>query len=425
MASGLSKRYISALWNQQSVGIAFAGNTYALNRRRYTTTPTTHKQKTYSSARTTSKTTTSKSASTPSVLTKSSATSRVAPAPKGAMKREDSSASSKAISPVSAPVHQMKTAPSVPDKNRTRFNRTTGGMAYKVPEKGESKTMTEEEQIETVEKVMAMAKLFPTADPWGQAVETLDVQIPYSVKFSARKNYPSLRAMFNQFLENRYNDAKNATSLLLLAQADAIPGVDLSEATRIQTFITQWPWRIFTTTSVKPDAWIASLRQTALSTYQQLNAALARQHSTTVKKLSTHTYQDQLLRLMKKNQPGVKYIWRFHRELSPTRVISIRASEGYLAAEDPKFGNRMMIHALVRIDSEQSLEMYDMWGKPMHRPATGDGVAKLASMSGYGNWPSERKRVTEYLVFEKRMWYDGPWAVREQLWEAPGKEANL
>lgn len=173
MASGLSKRYISALWNQQSVGIAFAGNTYALNRRRYTTTPTTHKQKTYSSARTTSKTTTSKSASTPSVLTKSSATSRVAPAPKGAMKREDSSASSKAISPVSAPVHQMKTAPSVPDKNRTRFNRTTGGMAYKVPEKGESKTMTEEEQIETVEKVMAMAKLFPTADPWGQAVETL------------------------------------------------------------------------------------------------------------------------------------------------------------------------------------------------------------------------------------------------------------
>jgi len=64
-------------------------------------------------------------------------------------------------------------------------------------------------------------------------------------------------------------------SLLLLAQADAIPGVDLSEATRIQTFITQWPWRIFTTTSVKPNAWMGSLRQTALSTYQQLNKALA------------------------------------------------------------------------------------------------------------------------------------------------------
>jgi hypothetical protein len=56
---------------------------------------------------------------------------------------------------------------------------------------------------------------------------------------------------------------------------------------------------------------------------------------------------------MKKNQPGVKYIWRFHRELSPTRVISIRGTEGYLAPEDPKIGNRMIVHALVRIDSEQ------------------------------------------------------------------------
>lgn len=33
--------------------------------------------------------------------------------------------------------------------------------------------------------------------------------------------------------------------------------------------------------------------------------------------------------------------------------------------------------------------------------------------------------MTEYLVFEKRMWYDGPWVIREQLWEAPGKEAAI
>jgi len=56
---------------------------------------------------------------------------------------------------------------------------------------------------------------------------------------------------------------------------------------------------------------------------------------------------------MKKSQPDLRYIWRFHRELSPTRVISIRGTEGYLASEEPKFGNRMMVHALVRIDSEQ------------------------------------------------------------------------
>ena len=73
----------------------------------------------------------------------------------------------------------------------------------------------------------------------------------------------------------------------------------------------------------------------------------------------------------------------------------------------------------------QSLEMYDMWGRPVHRPATGDALGKPTPASGYGNCPAERKRVTEYLVFEKRMWYDGPWAVREQLWETPGKEAAV
>ena len=73
----------------------------------------------------------------------------------------------------------------------------------------------------------------------------------------------------------------------------------------------------------------------------------------------------------------------------------------------------------------QSLEMYDMWGRPVHRPATGDALGKPTPTSGYGNCPAERKRVTEYLVFEKRMWYDGPWAIREQLWETPGKEAAV
>ena len=73
-----------------------------------------------------------------------------------------------------------------------------------------------------------------------------------------------------------------------------------------------------------------------------------------MKRLTTHTHQDTALRLLKKfNNPSLKYIWRFHREVTPTRVVSIRVSEGYLAPEEPKFGNRMMVHALVRFDTEQ------------------------------------------------------------------------
>jgi protein MBA1 len=27
----------------------------------------------------------------------------------------------------------------------------------------------------------------------------------------------------------------------------------------------------------------------------------------------------------------------------------------------------------------------------------------------------------EYLVLEKRMWYEGPWVIREQIYETVGK----
>jgi protein MBA1 len=73
----------------------------------------------------------------------------------------------------------------------------------------------------------------------------------------------------------------------------------------------------------------------------------------------------------------------------------------------------------------QSLEMYDAWGRPLHRPATDDVATTKSAPTSRNGFPAERKRVTEYLVFEKRMWYDGPWAIREQLWEAPGKVAAV
>ena len=28
------------------------------------------------------------------------------------------------------------------------------------------------------------------------------------------------------------------------------------------------------------------------------------------------------------------------------------------------------------------------------------------------------RRVVEYLVFQKRMWYDTPWVIRDQLFES-------
>ncbi len=70
----------------------------------------------------------------------------------------------------------------------------------------------------------------------------------------------------------------------------------------------------------------------------------------------------------------------------------------------------------------QSLEIYDQRGKALHTPATDSDNAKSGLA---GTVPAERRRVTEYLVMEKRMWYDGPWTFREQLWEAPGMKSAV
>jgi protein MBA1 len=40
-----------------------------------------------------------------------------------------------------------------------------------------------------------------------------------------------------------------------------------------------------------------------------------------------------------------------------------------------------------------------------------------------GTAPAEKKRVVQYLVLEKRMWYDGPWLIREQIWESAPKKS--
>lgn len=42
-----------------------------------------------------------------------------------------------------------------------------------------------------------------------------------------------------------------------------------------------------------------------------------------------------------------------HREYEPTRVLSLRVIQGHLGDEEPRFGNRLMIHALLKFDTEQ------------------------------------------------------------------------
>ncbi|TFK67852.1 hypothetical protein BDN72DRAFT_879375 [Pluteus cervinus] len=317
-------------------------------------------------------------------------------------------AQSKTLKPAASP-SDATSSTKKPSSEAPSPKKTGTGATYVIKENKDLQ-MSEEEQLAQVDQILSMARLFPTADPWGQRVETLAGP-------RAWKNYPTWGAVKDQFMQNRFNAAKNATSMLLLAQANAFPGVDLSESKFYHRYFTQWPWRAFTVNSLSPKAWNATLRQIALETYRDLNTAVARHDDKTVKRLTTAGHQDSVLRTMRKASPQLTYIWRLHKEVTPTRIVSIRGTEGYLGTDEPKFGNRMMVHALVKFDTEQSLEIYDQRGKPLHTPASDSGKTTSGLV---GTVPAERRRVTEYLVMEKRMWYDGPWTFREQLWETPG-----
>src|SRR6266550_6359959 len=73
-----------------------------------------------------------------------------------------------------------------------------------------------------------------------------------------------------------------------------------------------------------------------------------------IKRLTTASYQNDVFRMLKKHQSFTRTcIWRFHREMSPTKVLSIRGVEGHLGVDAPKIGNRMMVHALIKFDTEQ------------------------------------------------------------------------
>lgn len=73
------------------------------------------------------------------------------------------------------------------------------------------------------------------------------------------------------------------------------------------------------------------------------------------------------------------------------RIVSIRSVEGHLGLQPIRTGNPLYVNVLARFDAIQAL--------------TRRGVASTV----------EPKRIVEYLLFEKRMWYDTPWVIKARL----------
>lgn len=88
---------------------------------------------------------------------------------------------------------------------------------------------------------------------------------------------------------------------------------------------------------------------------------------------------------------SASYRWRLVSQPSPVRVVSIRAVEGHLGLQPLRMGNPLYVNVIARFETVQSL--------------TRRGIASTV----------EPKRIVEHLLFEKRMWYDTPWVIKEQL----------
>ncbi|KAH9074191.1 hypothetical protein EDB83DRAFT_2355331 [Lactarius deliciosus] len=222
-----------------------------------------------------------------------------------------------------------------------------------------------------------------TIDMWSLPLETLDVHIP---SFPARVKNATLGDHLALLRDNFLNFLKNISSMRRLAQENAFPGRETFSARSFQ---------IFQTKSTKDDAWVAPLRGVILENYKRLNNAIADGDSKAIASLTTGEYAKSALRKLRSlHSVGstAAYRWRLVSQPSPVCIVSIRAIDGHLGLQPLRAGNPLYVNVLARFETIQSL--------------TRRGVAST----------TEPKRVVEHLLFEKRMWYDTPWVIKEQLY---------
>ncbi|KAJ3995834.1 hypothetical protein F5050DRAFT_226317 [Lentinula boryana] len=177
------------------------------------------------------------------------------------------------------------------------------------------------------------------------------------------------------------------------------------------------PLHLCTSSSTKPTSWVAPLRKILLENYISVQQALAKHDKEELSRLTQLPYYQETEKLVKKGKANT-YVWTLQGETSPAKIISIRSTEGHLGSAPPPYGNRLLVNALVKFDTEQSLEIYDAQGNALHTPEPG------ASKKG-SRVPAKKYRLTEYYVFEKRMYYNTPWQIKERLYPKPGKQPLL
>lgn len=265
---------------------------------------------------------------------------------------------------------------------------------------------------------------------------SFDVQIPYDIRAMVKtlltQRPYEIRKVKDIWFAIKYNTnnwLKNTFGMFTIARANAFPGLR-----NIQLRIRPAVWRkLRDVQSLDPSSWLGPLRNIALETYRQTNVAVARQNEGVLKMLTVGDFQSKTLQVLRRREKGHKWFWDITSDtsdavlyvpdptfmtrlrsfgswvlrrkssestpaVSPVTIVSIRAAEIYLAEQDPKVGNRLVIQALVKFDTTQVLKVTDRHGNPVESEL------------------SKPHRVVQYIILEKIGWYDTPWKLKEQIY---------
>lgn len=158
----------------------------------------------------------------------------------------------------------------------------------------------------------------------------------------------------------------------------------------------RWSLEIFRLRSTKPTAWATPLRELALAQYIKFNEAQARgdikaMHLFAIPPM-TNIARDRI-----RGRKTTKLVWKYHGEAGTSQCLSIRT------IPDTGFGLPTLqagaIQLLVRFDTYQSLAIYDSRGNLLKGSTT------------------DKNRVVDYMVFERKMWDPVGWVLKAQVYE--------
>ena len=72
-----------------------------------------------------------------------------------------------------------------------------------------------------------------------------------------------------------------------------------------------------------------------------------------LRKYTTNPYKDVLLKRVQARDKNSRHLWQLHNANAPPQILSIRSFVGHMGAQDPLQGNRLVIQALVKFDTNQ------------------------------------------------------------------------